>query len=336
MPKVGRCWIPAPGRTAITALVYGAFALAASACAPPAETDATGTGGGVRLLSWNVSSDAFVRYPAEFRALVRKAQADILLLDEVAPSTNENELRAVLSGLESDSRGGWHIDFGQSGGRQRGVVASRMPLERLPEFSGIVPYPEAERRRLYDRMAAADELNPRYSMDDGIPVNGAVVLIGERRLLVVTADLQSRDDDPGAWREDRRRVEAREIRQRVRQVLERTSVDGIIVAGDFNLVSTPLPMVFASGPYPLPHAGLIAAELRHLDGLETWTNQANNFPNSALDFVLYGPQALELRGGYVLDTADLSPAELEQLDLESDSAHRLSSHRPLVAEFFWH
>lgn len=334
MPKVGRCWTDAPGRTRVTALACGAFALAVSACAPRAETGAARTGG-VRLLSWNVSSDAFVRDPAAFRALVRKAQVDILLLDEVAPSTNENELRHALAGLESGGKGVWHIDFGQSGGRQRGVIASRMPLERLPEFSDIVPYPEEERRRLYDRMVAADELRPHYSMDDGIPVNGAIVLVGERRLLVVTADLQSGGDDPGGWREDRRRVETREIRRRVRQVLERTTVDGIIVAGDFNLVSTPLPLVFASGPYPMPHAGLIAAELLHLDGSETWTNQARRFPNQALDFVLYGPRTLELREGYVLDTADLSPAELEQLSLEPDSAHRLSSHRPLVAEFVW-
>jgi hypothetical protein len=87
----------------------------------------------------------------------------------------------------------------------------------------------------------------------------------------------------------------------------------------------------------LPHAGLIAADLRHLDGSETWTidNRANRFPDQALDFVLYGPRTLELREGYVLDTADLSPTELEHLSLEPDSAHRLSAHRPLVAHFVW-
>jgi hypothetical protein len=145
----------------VAVLVCGAFAFAVSACAPHADPGAARTNEGVRLLSWNVSSDAFVRDPAAFRALVRHAQADILLLDEVAPSTNANDLRDALAGLESDGKGGWRIDFGQSGGRQRGVIASRMPPERLPEFSDIVPYPEAERRRLSDRMAAADELRPR-------------------------------------------------------------------------------------------------------------------------------------------------------------------------------
>ena len=305
---------------------------------PRADAGATTSGGGVRVFSWNLSNDAFVKDPAAFRALVRKAQADILLLDEVAPATNAQQIRAALAGLTSDGTDRWYVDFGASGGRQRGVIVSRLPLERLPEFSDIVPYPASEQGRLSDRMAAAGSLGPGFSMDGGIPVNGAVVLAGERRLLVVTTDLQCCGDDPGSWQEDRRRVEAAELRRRVRQVLERTRVDGLIVAGDFNLVTTPLPMVILSGPYRPPHAGLIAAELRHLDGLETWTwdGRGTRFPSRAMDFVLYSPHALALRHGYVLDTADLPQSELEQLGLQPESAGRLSAHRPLVVEFAWH
>jgi len=207
----------------------------------------------------------------------------------------------------------------------------------LPEFAEIVPYPDAERRRIYDRMAAANALRPSYSMDEGIPMNGVVVLSGTRRLLVATTDLQCCGDDPGSWQEERRRVETRELRRRVRRVLDRTRVDGIIVAGDFNLVGTALPLVIASGPYPRPHGGLIAAELRHLDGAETWTwdGRGTEFPSVVMDFVLYNPRALQLRAGYVLDTEDLPRSELEQLGIQADSISRLSDHRPLVAEFAW-
>ena len=322
--------------TPVAALACGVLAFAVSACAPRTEAGAATTSGGVRVMSWNVSSDAFVRDPVAFRALVSKAQAENQQLDEVAPSTRKDQIRAALAG--PDSNDDWYIDFGLSGGRQRGVIVSRMPLERLPEFSDIVPYREEERRRLYDRMVAADEVRPQYSMDGGIPMNGVIVLAGARRLLVVTTDLQCCGGTPGSWQEDRRRVETRELRRRVRNVLERTNVDGIIVAGDFNLVSTPLPLVIASGPYALPHAGLIAAELRHLDGLETWTidnRGRNRFPNAALDFLLYSPHALELRDGYILDSADLPPAELEELGLQLDSAIRLADHGRMVAEFVW-
>ena len=305
---------------------------------PRADTGSETPVAGVRVFAWNLSSDAFVRDPATFQALVRQARADILLLDEVAPSTNEQQIRAALAGLRSNSKDEWYVDFGPSGGRQRGVIVSRLPLERLPEFSNVVPYPDAERRRLGDRMAAAQENVRAFSMDDGIPMNGVVVLAGARRLLVVTTDLQCCGNDPGSWQEDRRRVEAAELRRRVGQVLERTRVDGVIVAGDFNLVSTPLPLVIAAGPYRLPHAGLIAAELRHLDGSETWTwdGRGTPFPSRPMDFVLYSPNTLAMRTGYVLDAADLPPSEREALGLQPESANRLSAHRPLVVEFAWH
>ncbi len=303
-----------------------------------ADSGTTAAVGGVRVFSWNLSSDAFVKDPAAFRALVRRARADVLLLDEVSPSTNEQQIRDALAGLTANRADQWYIDYGASGGRQRGVIVSRMPLERLPEFSDVVPYPEAARRRLHERMAAAGDLEPAFSMDGGIPVNGVVALVGTRRLLLVTTDLQCCGNDPGSWQEERRIVEAGEIRRRIRLVLERTRVDGLIVAGDFNLVSTPLPMVALSGPYRPPHAGLIAAELRHLDGSEAWTwdGRGTPFPSRAMDFVLYGPHALTLRSGYILDTADLPQSELDQLGLLAGSAGRLSAHRPLVAEFAWH
>lgn len=321
-----------------------ALMLTASACervsapgTPPAAVNgATKPDHDVRVLSWNVSEDGFVRDPAAFRALVRRADPDILLLDEVSPSATDTQLRDVLPELAA-ADGAWHIEVGASGGRQRNVIASRLFLERVPEFADVVPYPVADRDRIHDRMTAQGETGPHYSMDGGIPINGAIVLAGTRRLLVVSTDLQCCGNAPDSWQEERRQIEAREIRRRIEQVLTRTHVDGLIVAGDLNLVSTPLPMVMLSGPYPPPHAGLIAAELRHLDGSETWTwdGQGTPYPSRPMDFVLYGPHDLSLRDGYILDSADLPPAELERLRLEPASASRLSSHRPLVASFAW-
>jgi hypothetical protein len=329
---VAGCRNSAPKAAALACLLA-----TAAACAPTREAPAVETTAGVRVLSWNVSSDAFVRDPAAFRALVQRAQADILLLDEVSPSTTGSQIREALPGLAAGDTDDWHIDVGKSGGRQRGVIVSRWPQERLPELADMVPYPDADRRRLYERMTAANELSPPVTMDAGIPMNGAVVLAGERRLLVVVTDLQCCGDNPGSWQEDRRRVEARELRRRVRRVLERTHVDGIVIAGDFNLVSTPLPLIYASGPYDPPHAGLVAAELYHLDGTETWTwdGRGTRFASRMMDIQLYSPHTLELREGYVLDSADLSAAERQQLGLAPEAAHALSGHRPLVAAFVW-
>lgn len=338
MDKVIQSWKwDVRGQTALVSSICSVMALVVLVYVFSSETASGGAVASVRVVSWNVTSDAFVRDPAAFRRLMRRAQADILLLDEVAPSTNVLQIRAALAGLQSDRTEEWHIDIGQSGGRQRGVIVSRWPLKRLTELTDMVPYPKAERIRLYERMAAAGALSPHFTMDDGIPVNGAVVLAGGRRLLVVIADLQCCGNDPGSWQEDRRLVETRELRRRVQLVLERTKVDGILIAGDFNLVSTVLPLVYASGPYAAPHAGLICAELYHLDGSETWTwdGRGTQFPSRVMDIQLDSPRTLKLREGYVLDSADLSPVEREQLGLKPGTAQDLSRHRPLVTEFVW-
>lgn len=151
----------------------------------PATTDS-----GTRVLSWNISSDAFVRHPEQFQALLRRADADILLLDEVRPVADAGKLAIVLADLEPGAESEWHIEYGQSGGRQRDVIASRAPIEALPEFSRIIPYPEVAKHHILQAMSEWERGNSDLSMENGIPVNGALVYTGGRRLLVVIADLQ--------------------------------------------------------------------------------------------------------------------------------------------------
>jgi len=332
--------MPRPWRAAVLAcglLVFGEPRVAGREPQRPAAGAAAQPDTSIRVLAWNVSGDSFVRDPASFRALLTKADADILLFDEVLPSTTEAELRAVLAGRRQPGHDDWHITIGRSGGRQRGVIASRLPLERVAELLEVVPYPSAERERIHARMVATGADHPGYTMDGGIPVNGAIVTTGTRRLLVVTVDLQCCGGDPASWEEERRVVETREIRKRVAQVLARTTVDGVIVAGDLNLVSTGVPMLILAGPYPLPHGGLIAADLRQLDGVDLWTwdGRGTPFPSRPMDFMFYSPRSLYLRSGFILDSADLNRAELEQLKLAPNASGNLSQHLPLVTEFSW-
>jgi hypothetical protein len=294
------------------------------------------------VLSWNISGNAFASLPYEFQTLLHYGAPDIVLLDEVDPSTNTAQLRAALpsrqSGNDQDTANtAWYISFGTSGGRQRGVIASRDPLEELQEFAGIVPYSDDARRRIMQGMSATERSRYGPSMDAGIPVNGAIILTGGRRLLVVVADLECCGNDPASWAELKRRVEAKEIRKVIRQVVERTPVDGIVLAGDFNLVSTTIPLVLMTGPYDTPHSGLIAAELYHRDGVATWTwdGRGTPFPSRALDYQVYDPNALRVARGTVLDTEDLTPSLLETHGLKPDWSIKLSNHRPLVVQYVW-
>jgi hypothetical protein len=292
---------------------------------------------GIRIMSWNISDDAFVSNPAAFGALLRRADPDILLLDEVAPAADAQQLRRTLTGLRPGNEAAWHINYGVSGGRQRGVIASRSKQETLPEFSAIVPYPEDQRKHILKRMPAHDSARRSWTMDGGIPLNGALILTGKQRLLVVVADLQCCGDGPGSWQEYRRRVEMQEIRRLIRQVMARTHVDGLVVAGDFNLISTGIPLVILAGPYDEALPGLIPVEIYHLDGSTSWTwdGRGTPFPSRALDFQLYSPRSLIVRQGLILDSEDFPAEELEQYGLQPGTSGLLSDHRPLVVEYAW-
>ncbi len=291
----------------------------------------------IRIVSWNVSDNAFVSEPGAFQSLLLWANPDIVLLDEVRPSADPEKLVNALAATQGGADESWNVDVGASGGRQRGLIASRAALEKLPEFSSIVPYPEADKRRVLEGMSPEERADPDWSMRGGIPVNGVVVHAGSRLLLVVIADLQCCGDGPESWQEFRRRVEAREIRRLIRQVLQRNPLDGIVFAGDFNMVNSTFPMALLTGPYPQPHAGLIPAELYHSDGATTWTwdGRRTRFPSSALDYQLYGPHGLEMRSGFILDTEGIPAETRERLGLETDTSMRTGRHRPLVVEYSW-
>lgn len=293
--------------------------------------------GKFRVLSWNISADAFVNEQLEFHSLLRWADPDVVLLDEVSPSADPSELTKALTGLRAGDDNAWNVNFGTSGGRQRGVIASRAPQEALHEFSAIVPYPDEGRKRILEIAPLKKRSWINRSMNDGIPVNGVVILIGDQRLLALITDLQCCGDGPESWEELRRRVEAGVIRQLIRQILKRITVDGFVFAGDFNLVESTFPMALLAGPYPSPHSGLIPAEIYHPDGNTTWTwdGRGTPFPSNTLDYQLYGPRGLNMNSGLILNTEELPSEVLKQYGLESGTVGRTGNHRPLVVEYSW-
>jgi hypothetical protein len=135
----------------------------------------------IRVLSWNISEEAFVSEQEEFQSLLLWADPDVVLLDEVAPTANEEELMKSLVALHSRTDETWTINIGESGGRQRCVVASRAPQEALPEFSTIIPYPDADRRYLLEHMSNGDDAYNAFRLDVGIPVNGAIIILASPR-----------------------------------------------------------------------------------------------------------------------------------------------------------
>lgn len=290
---------------------------------------------GIRVLSWNVSGNPLAREPRAFAAMLQKAEPDIMILDEVSPKLDLDHLQSVLTDLDGSSS--WQITMGRSGGRQRIVIATRRPHRPVPGLSLEVPYPPAYRTDLEERMSPLDHDNPEWRFEMGIPVGGVVVETVQHRLLLVGLDLQCCGNRLDSWQERRRRLEAKEIRRRIHQTLGRMSIDGIVIAGDLNLVGTVMPLVILTGPYGNPARSLSPAELYQLDDTSAWTwdGQGTKYQSRPMDFQLYESRTLEVRGGYVLDSRDLAEQDLEALDLRPDDAHRVSDHRPLLVEYAW-
>jgi hypothetical protein len=161
-----------PIRTTSAILILAIVSACSVASKPQAADDS------IRILSWNISDDAFVSEQQEFQALLQWADADVVLLDEVEPSASDAELMKSLDALRSDKKEPWTINTGVSGGRQRCVVASRVPQEAVPEFSSIVPYPDADKRYLMEHMSTEELDYANYGLDGGIPVNAAIILTG--------------------------------------------------------------------------------------------------------------------------------------------------------------
>ncbi|MCF2946516.1 endonuclease/exonuclease/phosphatase family protein [Paraglaciecola aquimarina] len=301
------------------------------------EIQTASTAKDVNVFSWNISGDAFIKKPELFKSLIEKSKADILLLDEVTDKANEAQLLKALPASNFKGKRNWYVNLGASGGRQRTIIASRYPIETLPEFQKIVAYPDVDKARLQELIIKGGELKYAQSLDTGISVNGAIILHQDKRLLLVSLDLECCGSDPSSWEEDKRRVEAREIRKQIKRITKRIRVDGIIVAGDLNLVSTVTPLVIMSGPYDKPLSGLIAAELTHIDGRQTWTwdGRGTKFPSRVLDLVIYSPTSLKLNNGYIFNPELISLEARKSLNLSGKNVEKVFDHLPLITKFSW-
>ena len=290
-----------------------------------------------RVVSWNISGDSHVTNMVEFRAMMQHMRPDVLVMDEVIPSTTALQLQEILAGIDPLDDSPWNVDFGASGGRQRGVIASRWPLERAFAFSGVIAYPDEPRQRIGAQMTEQDHQWNRYSMDGGIPVNGAIVQVNEHQLLVVSVDLQCCGGTADDWQEYRRQIEAKVVRELTTLELSTRKVDGAIVVGDLNSVGTLFPVDILTGPDKAPHLQFTIAEILHLDEQSDWTwdGRGTAFPSSILDYQLYSPAGLEIQSSYVFDTEDLDATTLNALGLSIDSSNELSRHRPLVSDYYW-
>ena len=319
-----------------------AVAVLAGGCRPRPGTELrpNAIDGRFRLSVWNVAESSFVRRPEAFRRILKDSDADLFSFDEVGEHVTPEQLRAVLHGLRGSSDTVWHLSWGVGGDYQRTVIASRSPVEAVPEFTPL-PYP-ARTSLVMDR--APDSLHARLRADfsRGVATNAAVVRVRGRRLLLVGLDLWARGNAPDSWEETRRRVEAAAIRDAITRTLGRldsakSPVDGVVVGGDMNLVAGRAPLDTLLGLASGRFRGLALASAVHADGWSTWTwdGRGGPFHSARMDVILFSDATLHAVRARVVNWDELPLAERTALGLAPPPAAGFSRHRPVVVDFEW-
>jgi hypothetical protein len=298
-----------------------------------ADPLARAPGTAFRLLSWNVNGQGFIDHPEPFRRAIAALRPDVILLDEMLPQARA-AVDSLLASLPAPPDAGpWHVVFGEAGGRQRGVVASRMPVE-LSRGLDRVPYPDsiADVLRTALPAVAAD-----VSVAEGVPTVGALVTVGGKRVLVVTVDLKCCGGGVGTPEDRIRGIEARAMQNAVQRVTAQYRPDAVVIAGDFNLVGTVTPLETLRGRRDAFLFDRAVADAPRLDGLSyaTWMRPRNLFAPGRLDYHLYSDRTLRVARSFAFDSADLSARWLAAHGLHADDSVAASGHRPVVTDFAW-
>lgn len=312
-----------------------------TAARPPAAVDpiARARGTEFRTLVWNVANEGIQARPDRFRRIISALDPDLLVLNEVGGVIGTEGVRAFLATVGDPTRGAWHFTYGAAGGYQRTVIASRSAVDELPELR-LITFPDTMTERLLAAVPQSTRERQRSSLRDGVPTGGAIVTLGGRRAMVVGVDLQSAGNAPGSWQEMRRVAEARLIRDHTGAALRtRGPVDGVIIAGDHNLVGTyePLRTLREAGVAFNRRALTSADPLLQLDGATaaTWDGRGGPFPPGRLDWFSYSDRTLEVLRGFVFDASDLGPRWREAHGIDVSDSERSSDHRPLVIDLRW-
>lgn len=286
----------------------------------------------LRVLSWNISARSILDKPDVFRRILTALRPDILMLDEAAPEIDAATLLSSLEGIPPTDRP-WSAVVGPGGGRQHAIVMSHYPVSLAPSLARV-PYPGDFPSYLSTIGREWVQEDLQNAASDGVSTAGFLVELGERRILAMPLDLQccGRLNEP----EDRiREIQAEAIHGAVAAALPDLDVDGVLLAGDLNLVGLRRPLNLLSNGLDIDGSDLAVLEAIQLDGRSaaTW-GFSGAFPTSRLDYFLYSDSELMPLNAFVFDARDLDSEWQAAHDLKAEDA-RVSGHLPIVADLRW-
>ncbi|MCH8152045.1 MAG: endonuclease/exonuclease/phosphatase family protein [Planctomycetes bacterium] len=272
---------------------------------------------GLRIVSWNVNQGALLANSEPFGRVLAAVDPDVILLQELTDRNTAGQVEGVLNRwLPRDGPQQWDVVFGAGGGNLRCVIASRLELTPAKPVE-LVPH-------------------PMWREDHYLRAVGTIIEHAGKRLLVISVHLRARGR--AGSREDLiRGLELETLRQAIRTAMLGENINGIIVAGDFNLVGSRRPLDLMTKWLDLENWSLEAAQAYQLDGLSnaTWSDPDEPFVPGRLDYLLYSDATLTVLRSFVLDSRDLNPRWLDRHGLKLHDTASASDHLPLIADVKW-
>jgi endonuclease/exonuclease/phosphatase family metal-dependent hydrolase len=323
------------GEDALDETAVGSYAfrtVAEEAVPEPTDEWSTGPEGSVRVVAWNVSGGSFTANAEGFARVLAALEPDVLILDEVAGGITADAVQDFLSLEPMEELGSWHFVLGESGGRQRTVVAARDRAIRPAESMRRVDYGPGALEALAARLPAEAGRLVEIERERGLSATGAWIDMGGTEVLFVPVDLQSAGW-AGSPQDLLRILQARTIRGHILE--ERGDARApVIVGGDLNLVGSRDPLDTLIAHLDTDDSDLMMVDAKRLGERthSTWRSADTPFAPGRLDFILVPDAAAEVVGSFVFGTEDLGRETLQRLGLEPELSERLSDHLPVVAD----
>ncbi|MEP6762929.1 MAG: endonuclease/exonuclease/phosphatase family protein [Gemmatimonadaceae bacterium] len=319
------------------AICVAAFIGASSVLSHHASAQPTRPANAFRVLEWNVSDSGWVRQSASSRAVLRWANPDVLVLAQVSKGLNANAIKRMLSGLRGPADTTWFITIDSVnalGNVEHTVIASRDSVKQVPEFA-LVLFPETGALAARATIPANDSVTRARGGNESVRTNGAMVRVGSNWLFVVGVHFMC-CGTIDTWREYRRQLGAIAVRDRLNKVLTRLTPNGIIIAGDMNLVSGSAPLdTVLTAAAKSPFAPMVRANALHFDNWTDWTWDGRNTPfnGGRLDNIVYSSGKLVATNARIYDTEYLPLDTLTAHELTSGTSVLINQHRPVVVDF---
>lgn len=258
---------------------------------------------GVRMMSTNVLFSSPLSEPDAFARVLGAINPDVILYQEWF-NTNPS---AVQNWLDTYAGKGWDLHMPSS--RDGVAIATKNPI-----------------------IARYDEVLPPSG--EGRPARAVAALIqtdvGE--LLAISVHLKCCGNAGSS--EDIKRIEqAQAINAFVQSVQKKHPHAKLVIAGDFNLVGSRIPLDTMADSLAVDGTALTPVKTLHIgdNSMVTWIDEKSRFSPGRLDWMLYDNAISTAANAFVLDTRNLSAKSLAALGLQVDDT-KASDHLPIILD----